>query len=61
MLQKTFVNLNKGGEVGGEVSWSLMTELNQVFLKKGKRYRKSNRRPWQMIGLWGRRGRRRQN
>ena len=34
MLQKSFVNLNKWGGVGGVVRWSLITELKQVFKKK---------------------------
>ena len=38
-----------------------MIELKQVFKKKRKSYRKSNQRPWQTIGLRGRRGRGRQN
>ena len=41
--------------------WSLMTELKKVFKKKRKHYRKSTQRPWQTIGLWGRRGKGRQN
>ncbi|WZZ88947.1 hypothetical protein YC2023_117526 [Brassica napus] len=38
-----------------------MTELKKVFKKKRKHYRKSTQRPWQTIGLWGRRGKGRQN